>query len=306
MTNNGQFTFERATKKKAKLRMLISGPSGSGKTMSSLKIARGIADRIALIDTEHASASKYADQFQFDTLNLDDATMTTVVQAIEAAEAADYELIILDSASHVWLSALEEVDKITRASRSGNSYVAWGEVTPKWNRVLRKIVACRAHVIATSRSKTEYVLQEDSRGRKVPKKVGMAPMLRDMAEYEFDVFAEMDLDNNFVVSKTRCSELKDEIIEKPDEALGKRLLAWLDQGEEDYVGQLRDVLKTQVGCRDSGDYDAVVRRCTGDKHTASECRRQDVAKAVLMSLNQLHASGTPYKQILEGCKQAEK
>lgn len=54
------FTFQPATKRQAKLRLALDGPSGSGKTYSALAIAAALGERIALIDTEHGSASKYA------------------------------------------------------------------------------------------------------------------------------------------------------------------------------------------------------------------------------------------------------
>ena len=60
--------FTRATKRNAKLRLALLGPAGSGKTFSSLRIATALCPggRIALIDTEHGSASKYAKEFTFD------------------------------------------------------------------------------------------------------------------------------------------------------------------------------------------------------------------------------------------------
>ena len=39
---NEQFTFTKAERKKAKLKLNLSGPSGSGKTYSALNIASGI------------------------------------------------------------------------------------------------------------------------------------------------------------------------------------------------------------------------------------------------------------------------
>ena len=63
--------FQKATKEAAKLRLAISGPSGSGKTYTSLLIAQELGSKIAYIDTEHGSASKYADLFQFDVINME-------------------------------------------------------------------------------------------------------------------------------------------------------------------------------------------------------------------------------------------
>ena len=44
--------FQKAERKKARLRLALCGPAGSGKTYSALKIAQGLGGRIALIDTE--------------------------------------------------------------------------------------------------------------------------------------------------------------------------------------------------------------------------------------------------------------
>src|SRR5947208_2781832 len=71
-TNGATNPFARATKHQAKLRLTLDGPSGSGKTYSALAIATALGARIALIDTEHGSAKKYAgDPFVFDLLELD-------------------------------------------------------------------------------------------------------------------------------------------------------------------------------------------------------------------------------------------
>ena len=60
--------FKEAIKHQAKLRLAIAGPAGSGKTYTGLLIARSLANggKIAVVDTEHGSASKYADLFSFD------------------------------------------------------------------------------------------------------------------------------------------------------------------------------------------------------------------------------------------------
>ncbi len=65
--------FTKATRKKAKLRLALTGPSGSGKTYSALLLAKGLGGRIAVIDTEHDSASLYAGRAEmpeFEALNL--------------------------------------------------------------------------------------------------------------------------------------------------------------------------------------------------------------------------------------------
>ena len=49
-------------------------------------------------------------------------------------------------------------------------------------------------------------------------------------EYEFDIVADMDLEHNFIVSKTRCRALDGAIINKPGVELAKTILDWLTDG----------------------------------------------------------------------------
>src|SRR5688572_10982122 len=118
-----QITFTKATKKQAKARIALEGPSGSGKTYTSLLTAKVLGDRIAVIDTEHGSASKYADEFEFDTLAMDRYDPNVLIQALAAAAAAGYDVVVVDSLSHFWMGAdgmLEQVDRAAKRSAGGN------------------------------------------------------------------------------------------------------------------------------------------------------------------------------------------
>lgn len=236
--------FQKASKAQAKARIALIGPSGSGKTLSLLRIMRGIVGplgKIAVIDSERGSASKYAglvidDQppIEFDVLNLDTFSPVTYCQAIAAADAAGYDATIIDSLSHAWMGkdgALEQVDKAAKRSQSGNNFAAWRDVTPMHNQLVDAMLHSRAHLGVTMRSKTEYVIEKDERtGKSVPRKIGTAPIQRDGLEYEFDVVADMDLANNLLVSKTRCPALRGAVVSMPSEELGQRIGAWLSDG----------------------------------------------------------------------------
>ena len=153
--------FTRAVKTDSKLRLALAGPPGSGKTFTALSLAYALADGqgVALIDTEHGSASKYADLFPpFDCVNLDTFHPDLYVEAIKAAERAGYVVLLIDSLSHAWNGKgglLELVDGIARRSKSGNTYVAWGEATPIQNRLIDTLLAAKLHIIATMRRKME-------------------------------------------------------------------------------------------------------------------------------------------------------
>lgn len=223
--------FQKATKEQAKLRLALMGVSGSGKTYSALSIASGLGNKVALIDTERGSASKYADIFDFDVLNLDNYGPENFIQAINAAAQAGYEVLIIDSLSHAWMGILEIVDKRAAADPRSNSFAQWRYATPKHNQLVDTILKAPVHIIATIRTKTEWVVERDERtGKQVPKKIGTAPVQRDGIEYEFDMVGDLNIDHHLVVSKSRIPGFQDDIVDRPNDDFGKRLLAWLESG----------------------------------------------------------------------------
>ena len=198
--------FTKATRKKARLRLALTGPSGSGKTYSALLLAKGIGGRIAVIDTEHDSASLYAglpDMPEFDALNLAPPfTPERFTQAVATAEAAGFDVLILDSITHEWNGAggcLELVDEIARAKFKGNSWSAWNEVTPRHRDFLDAMLRSPLHIIATMRSKTETAQTEEN-GRKKVVKLGMKSEQRDGFEYEMTVVLDLVHDGHFATA----------------------------------------------------------------------------------------------------------
>jgi hypothetical protein len=227
--------FKKATKEKSRLRAALIGPAGSGKTYTALRLACGLAGDagVAVIDTERGSASKYADIFDFDVAELTTFSPEDYVKAIQEADAAGYGALVIDSLSHAWIGvggALDQVDKAAAQSQTKNTFGAWRTVTPKHNKMVDAILACKAHVIVTMRAKTEYALEADEKNKYSVRKVGLAPVQRDGLEYEFDVVGDMTIDNTLIISKTRCSALSGAVINKPGEALAKTLLEWLSDG----------------------------------------------------------------------------
>jgi hypothetical protein len=223
--------FKKAQKSQAKLRLSIAGPSGSGKTYTALAIATNLGKRVAVVDTENSSASKYADKFSFDALNLDTFSPETYIQALEAAKQGDYDVVVIDSLSHSWFGkdgAIEQADRAEK--RIGNKFAAWRDVTPLYNRMIMSIIQAPFHVIATLRTKTEYVIEENERGKKVPKKVGLQAIAKENSEYEFDVVGEMNQENDLVITKTRCSLLNNQVYKRPGADIAKILQAWLSDG----------------------------------------------------------------------------
>jgi hypothetical protein len=223
--------FKKATKSAAKLRAAIFGPSGAGKTFTSLRVAYGLAGdgRIAVIDTERGSASKYADRFQFDVLELADQSIDGYVAAIGEAAKSGYPVLIIDSLSHGWQTLLEEVEKLAKAKYRGNTWSAWSEGTPHQRRLVQAILNYPGHVIATMRSKTEWTTV-DNNGKKTPQRVGLAPEQGKGVEYEFDLLVEISTEHIANVIKDRTGKFQDKLIDKPGEDFGQQLAAWLSDG----------------------------------------------------------------------------
>ncbi len=227
--------FQKARKTQSKLRLAIDGPSGAGKTYTALIAASAMANggKIAVIDTERNSASLYADKFEFDVACLDNFNPKNYINAINEAEQAGYSVIVIDSLSHAWEGeggVLDMHEDATRRSSSGNSYTAWKDVTPVHRELVDTILQSPVHVICTMRSKMDY-LQTEENGKKVIKKVGMAPIQRAGMEYEFTIVGDMDTDHNFIVSKSRCEFIADAVEKKPDAAFFKKILDWLNSGD---------------------------------------------------------------------------
>lgn len=230
--------FQPAQKATTKARIALAGPSGSGKTYTALAVATGLADGqpIALVDTEHGSASLFADRFAFDT-----AVMSPPYQvdkykrAIAEAEQGGYGVLVIDSLTHAWKGeggVLDQVDAEKKRSGGGaNDFSAWKTGDKLWRSLLDAILAADLHVIATMRSKTEWVLEADQRGKQVPRKVGMAPEARDGIEYEFTLTGDIDHAHTLIVSKSRAEQFADAVIEKPGHEFGGQLLAWLRDGK---------------------------------------------------------------------------
>ncbi len=226
--------FKKAERKRSKLRIALAGTSGSGKTYSALLIAKGMGGRIGVIDTERDSASLYEDLVDFDVLTLESPfSPERYIEAIKMAEKEGFDTLIIDSASHEWTGGggcLEIVDVLGRTKFRGNSYMAWGDVTPRHNAFIDAIIRSSVHIILTMRSKQDYVITENSKGKSAPKKVGLAPVQRDGFEYEFTVMLDISNDGHYATtSKNRTSLFNDDgfII---SEQTGVDLINWLNSG----------------------------------------------------------------------------
>nr|CAA9237133.1 Phage protein (ACLAME 621) [uncultured Armatimonadetes bacterium] len=228
--------FQRATRRRAFLKLGITGPSGSGKTFSGLQLAFGLAGttgRVAVLDTENGSASLYAHLGEYDVMEIQAPfTVARYQEAIHEAARVGYDVLLIDSISHEWagdgglLTMKEGLD-----ARGGNTFANWAKVTPLHEQFKSALLQAPLHVIVTMRSKQDYVMQEDGKGRCAPVKVGLSPIQRDGFEYELSVVFDVAMSHEAVVSKDRTG-LFDGFVGRLTREHGRRIREWLETAPE--------------------------------------------------------------------------
>lgn len=235
--------FETVTRKKAKLRLALTGVSGAGKTLSALLIAYGMTgdwNKIALIDTEHERARFYASRSDlgtgeflyapFDPPYSPDRYREFVEEGAKAVGSDG--VVIIDSFTHAWNNEGGILDiKEQIAKRQGKtSYTAWFEAGKEQNNLVNTILAVNCHTIVTMRSKMDYAMQENEKGKMAPVKIGLAPVQREDTEYEFDIV--LDIARNHIATVSKDTTFLDKFSGVITPELGKQLKEWLDQGIE--------------------------------------------------------------------------
>lgn len=240
--------LQKAKRTQAKVKLAIGGPSGSGKTMSSLLLAYGLVkaahpewsdaqcwDKICIVDTENGSASLYVNtgvgQYrtgEYYTIPMEPPyDFESYENSIKAAEDAGMEVIIVDSLSHLWVGeggALDVQGKV--AARTGNSYTAWRDVTPKFNHLMDVILQSRSHIICNLRAKTEYSQEKNASGKTVVKNIGMGFQFRDGAEFDFSTVFMLDQDHVASATKDRTGLFDGKYFTISPET-GKEIFRWL-------------------------------------------------------------------------------
>lgn len=242
-----------AQRKRAKIKMALQSPSGGGKSFSSLLIAKGLTggdlSKVAVIDTENGSADLYCHLGNYQVLTLSPPfTPEKYIEAMSVCEKEGIEVIILDSISHAWDELLDFHSKL-----AGNSFTNWAKVTPRQKAFIDKILQCNAHVIATMRTKQDYVIQQQDNKFKV-EKVGLKSVQRDGMDYEFTLVFDIDINHFASSSKDRTGLFAGVPDFKISSETGKKILDWCNSGSESTIEEARAKIKQ---CEDMGELKSV-------------------------------------------------
>lgn len=281
--------FKPATREASYARIALSGPSGAGKTYTALTLATALSSRVAVIDTERGSASKYVglNGWHFDTVQPDKYSPLSLVELLGAAAGGEYGAVVVDSLSHYWMGVDGMLEQADRRQKGGNSFSGWKEVRPEERRMVDALVAFPGHVVVTMRSKQEYVIEENERGKKVPRKVGLKPEQRDGIEYEFDVVGDMDHDNTLTVVKSRIHTLSKAVIPMPGEELASQISEWLSEGDK--VPTVSEYRKQVLSVESLDELKALFEGVSGHRLQSAPTVDRDGKPTVLGDLFQVRA-----------------
>ena len=231
-----------------------------------------------MLDMENGSGDLYGDKFDYDICPITAPyDVRKYLQGIHDAEEAGYDVLIIDSLSHAWNGEgglLDMQNRITESNAKINSFSAWRKVTPWQNKLVEFILTSKCHIIATMRSKTDYIQVENDRGRSEIKKVGLAPVQREGIDYEFTTVFDLSVEHIATVSKDRTSLFDNQAFQLCEET-GKALKEWLDSGVEILsVKEIYDRYLAVYG-NDTEKVQQIMKQLTG-KETCKDFTQEDI------------------------------
>ena len=234
------FNVQKAVRERIYTKIALMSPSGGGKTYSALRLATGMKQalekinkkptRILLANTEGARGRYYANEFDYDIIDLvEPFHPEQFIDAIDFAINEKYDILIMDSTSPEWEG---KGGCLELQQRAGGTYQAWAKVTPRHNAFIDRLSMSPIHIIATMRGKDQYEIEKDDRGKTSIKKLGVGAKQRDGFEYEFTCtftvdqkthMAESQKDNTHIFENDNATLLT--------EKHGIKLIEWANSSD---------------------------------------------------------------------------
>lgn len=179
------FTFRPAKREGVTLLIGLASGTGGGKTFSAMRLASGIAKasgkKFAVIDTESGRARHYADQFDFDVMDLEPPFRPDAYKnAIIAAEDAGYPVVVVDSMSHEHAGegglldwSEEELDRMAGQDwkkREACKMASWIKPKTSHKDMVQRLLRAKIHVILCFRAEQKIeMIREDGKTKIVAK-----------------------------------------------------------------------------------------------------------------------------------------
>lgn len=208
------------------LKMIVSGTGGTGKTYTALTIANVIDPSFIVIDTEAAKSRKlYRHLFpKMRTLDVRPPFSPKVLSdiLIDCVLKFNATCIVVDSFSDFWAGPGGALDKVGETNKTFTE--GWRHVTPELNNLTGIMTRLPAHLIVTVQEKPHYVLELDEKGRQIPRRVGLEPVMRDKTDYWSYLWLQMNERNNGIMVKSNLDTFPvGTVVEKPGVAFASIL-----------------------------------------------------------------------------------
>ena len=234
--------IRRASKKSIPLKIGVHGVSGSGKTYSSLLLAHGLCtdwEKIVVIDSEEVGdlsddqsnyeAKKrgsdfYADFGEFSVLPISNPfTPDKYTRAIDLCVEQGFEVIVIDSGTHVWEGPGGVLDI---HNKYGGRFQDWAKSNPHHYQFIDKIMKCPAHIIITLRQKSDYAIVQE--GPKINvKKMGLKVQQREGFEYDLHITFQIEHETHLAtIGKDRTGLFESRPPFLINEETGHEIMAW--------------------------------------------------------------------------------
>jgi hypothetical protein len=241
------YSFRPAVRSNVNLLIGLAGASGAGKTYTAMRLASGMSQgkRFAVIDTENGRASHYADQFAFDVAELHEPfTPHAYAEAINAADAAGYSVIVVDSMSHEYaghggILDMQEAEYQRMGGRDSAKMASWIRPKMEHKKMMQRLLQTRAHLILCFRAEAKIdIIKEDGKTKIVPKQSlvgidGWIPLTEKTVPFELTVSLLLTPDHPGIPKPIKLQEQHRTLfpLDSPiTEDSGRRIAEWAAGG----------------------------------------------------------------------------
>lgn len=281
------FQFRPAVRENVGLLIGLAGGTGSGKTYSAMRLAAGISgDKpFAVIDTEAGRAKHYADKFKFDHGDLKAPFRPDAyADAIKAADAAGYPVIVVDSASHEHageggLLDWHEEEFQRMGAREAVKMAAWIKPKTAHKAFVSRLLQVRAHLILCFRAEEKVEMKRvDGKMEIVPKvtrtgKDGWVPICEKNLPFEMTCSFLLTSDKPGIPQPIKLEEQHRPLfpLDKPiGEQTGAAIAAWAKGGAVPAAAGLEDLKQEGNEAAEGGiaPLQAWFKRLTSDQKAA--------------------------------------
>ena len=236
---------------KKPMKTLLFGPQSSGKTWNGIDIALGtimelrgytnIDDcwkHLAVVDTENRRAvlvlrkkGAVGKGVKYHEVKPPFTTQKIIDLQRQFDAMDEVDVVLYDSLTHYWAKKGGTLDRKADydSKHGGNSYTNWQVFSGEFNEAIDELLQSPKHIVATSRSKNDTIMEQNAKGKMAPVTYGLKPMLRDDINYDFDIVFNVDKETHALITDKEVPDLKP-IYDNVTPDVGKEIFMLFDAG----------------------------------------------------------------------------